>query len=361
MARKVNVEKGKQGFQRTTGTPNIPATVATQIPQRPTLAPPSPPSCSPLPTTSRRAQTFTSPGARAQLRCAWCEQMFPIREYESHHPTCAKTHLTEARREQNRGKLIRALKSGAMLVGASVATAGSALLISPLIPAAVAVGTIGMLILYVRGSNKPLETISVGQLASDARKRREDTPNFAIAEKETHALAAQLGVRGRIYPMLVSGGTGASVLRRNDDESTIHFTPHLLDLPPRERQAILAHEVAHLQKTTKQQGYVSALHSSGTIVATGSAAAAAAAGAAFPPIAAIAGGVWIANRLATRAVSRAEERRADRTAYELHGETFTTALEKMVLEERTDLPGRLEDAFSTHGSTKNRINDLRNE
>lgn len=340
-----------QGFQRTTGTPDTPVAAAAQIPQRPRLASPPPP----------RSQTFASPGARSQLRCAWCEQMFPRREYESHHPTCAKTHLTEARREQNRGKLVHAIKSGAMLVGASVATASSALLFSPLIPAAVAVGAIGMLLLYARGSNKPLESISVERLNSDARKRRKDTPNFAIAEKETDVLAAQLGVRGRIYPILLSGGTGASVLRRNEDESTIHFTPHLLDLPPRERQAILAHEVAHLQKTMKQQSHMSALHSSGTIVATGSAAAAAAAGAAFPPIAAIAGGVWVANRLATRAASRAEERRADRIAYQLHGETFTTALEKMVLEERTDLPGRLEDTFSTHGSTKNRINDLRND
>jgi Zn-dependent protease with chaperone function len=194
---------------------------------------------------------------------------------------------------------------------------------------------------------------------------RAPAPDFAAAEASTRDLAGKLGVTGSVAvseSIQVKGGSplAAGAIRIGPDESLVMVGPSVLDLPPAQQRAVLAHEVAHLQKGSTARArritrlaYPAAL-AAGTAVTVG-------AGMAVLPAVAVAAAAYVSMVLAGKALERREERRADRVAYQESGEHLAEALRTLhtLYPARKDRFGRTEDLLQNHGSLENRLADMR--
>jgi len=192
------------------------------------------------------------------------------------------------------------------------------------------------------------------------------TPEVAVAQQDADEFLKKMNVDGQVRVVVNEGEKqympNASALWSPDGNHVIIVNRPLLTLPEEQVRAILAHEVAHLQKNNSAKRYVrSAALPTGLAAGVGSGAAVGLGAAATGGIVAV---VWFAAVAGSAAISRREERRADREAYKAVGDHYPKALEAVhshgANTVRNDLPWRTEDLLATHGNLPNRIADLKN-
>lgn len=185
------------------------------------------------------------------------------------------------------------------------------------------------------------------------------------AQSDVERLANQMNVDGEVKVVFKEGQVhpSASALAGKGGRHVIFVNEALLRLPPEQVRAVMAHEVAHLQQNGRMASIRNFIRGSAMPVgmAAGAAVGASAGlGAASGGVAALA---WVAVIAASAAVSRIEERRADREAYQVSGEHLSDALvnihDSVHNSSRPDLPWRVEDLLATHGNLPNRLSDMR--
>jgi hypothetical protein len=165
-------------------------------------------------------------------------------------------------------------------------------------------------------------------------------------------LCKELDVKGNLHLTYLEKA-GAASSRVAKGENLIIVGDKELRLEDEEIYAVLAHEVAHLQR-----GH--SYHPSHFFKASALPVALAAAilsGVGTIPAGALAAAVWGTLHLTGKAVARSEERRADKVATEVAGPVFLTALARISPGYEVDGPWRSEDLFNTHGSLRNRSAD----
>lgn len=189
-------------------------------------------------------------------------------------------------------------------------------------------------------------------------------PRWRALVEDVTALCSDLNVHGqvRVVPMPEAepGTAYAGVIRYVPTYSVVLVHPEFLNMARTHRLAILSHEVGHLQKRRPQVMRL-LLGRAALPVAVALAVLAPWSFAVSVGMAVLA---WFAVKMVAPALSRREERRADRVAYEYAGESFADALRHAHLVHDVDVMPvdfwwRLEDAWLTHPSLPNRLEDMR--
>jgi len=216
-----------------------------------------------------------------------------------------------------------------------------------------------------------LKTYVAKKLVSRKPKRERilvQTREVAKIQEMGEQFMQEMGVEGNVEVELAKtgriskAGPNAGAIRSPSGNHRIIVNEAFLKLPVAEQRAIMAHEVAHLQPENRNIFRLGVRASALPVGLATGAIATSAAGMGALSGGAVAAAAWLAVLLGSTALSRREERRADREAHKTVGGDFPAALkslsEKSYGSVRGDRPWRIEDLFSTHGNLPNRISDM---
>lgn len=222
---------------------------------------------------------------------------------------------------------------------------------------------VGLALIGILVRRQRIKKVKVSPKEQDAINFYHDhVSEFAYAEDTVAELKESMGVKGDItlLPTKDAGTSVAMAARVSKDRSFMFVSDKVLALPEPQLRGVLAHEMAHLQKSPLATGWYNKLQK---VAFPAAVVGVAATGLAALPAGAVAITLYFMIHMASNAASRVEETRADKEAYKVSGEDYADALDAIHQTSpeyfRRDLIWRLEDALFNHPSLPNRLKDMR--